>query len=215
MFAGRRDEQLNIRAYRIEPAEVEAALLEHPDVKEAAVAAVGTSRRDQARGLCSAAGSGAPRRAGAAAPPGRAAARADGPERLRFDREAASHPERQGRPPRTGRAGSRRCSRAPALRGGRVPRRTGALRRSGASCSGWLRWDSRRLLRPRGHSLLGTQLVSRVRDRLGVEIPLREVFERPTVSELAEAVLQAFMEATGRDGERASEVATGSTEGVA
>ena len=39
-----------------------------------------------------------------------------------------------------------------------------------------------------GHSLFGTQLIARMRDNFGVELPLRSVFESPTPALLAREI---------------------------
>jgi amino acid adenylation domain-containing protein len=39
-----------------------------------------------------------------------------------------------------------------------------------------------------GHSLLATQVISRVREQFRIELPIRAIFESPTISSLAEAI---------------------------
>jgi acyl carrier protein len=41
-----------------------------------------------------------------------------------------------------------------------------------------------------GHSLLATQLIARVREAFQVSVPLRQLFENPTIAELAVTVTQ-------------------------
>jgi amino acid adenylation domain-containing protein len=47
-----------------------------------------------------------------------------------------------------------------------------------------------------GHSLLATQVISRLRDEFGVEVPLQQIFETPTIAELASVVKTAQAENT-------------------
>jgi amino acid adenylation domain-containing protein len=44
-----------------------------------------------------------------------------------------------------------------------------------------------------GHSLLGTQLIARIQESFGVELPLRSIFDRPTSAELAQEIERLIM----------------------
>ncbi len=189
-FLGRLDDQVKIRGFRIEPGEVEAALLEHPQVREAAVVV-----QEGPGGL-------ADRRL-AAYVAGRTGGTLTAGELRQF---------LQGRLPAYMVPASFMVLAAlPLTPSGKVDRRTlvslapGTPEAGEAGESEAPRTPAEELLAGifaavlklarvgregsffelGGHSLLATQVASRVRSVFGVELPLRAVFEAPTVAALA------------------------------
>jgi amino acid adenylation domain-containing protein len=192
---GRLDDQVKIRGFRIEPGEVEAVLAAHPAVREHAVIA----RRDTLGDLRLV--------AYVAVRDGRAPR----PEELRswlrerlpdfmlpsafvvldalpltangkVDRRALPAPEPSDRPDPTNPAGP--TDPISELLAGIWAGVLGVERVG-------LHDDFFAL---GGHSLLATRMVSRIRSVLGVELPLRHLFEAPTVAGLAEAVREGLRE---------------------
>ncbi|MET0398498.1 MAG: amino acid adenylation domain-containing protein, partial [Longimicrobiaceae bacterium] len=186
-YLGRADQQAKIRGFRVEPGEVEAALLENERVREA-FAAVREDEPGERRLVAYVV---AAEGADVAAPELRAHLRGRLPEYMlpsayvvlerlpltanrKVDRRALPAPER---------AGDARAYRAPRTAAEEVLAAIWAetlrLERVGADDD---------FFELGGHSLLAARVVSRVRAALGVELPLRAVFEAPTVAALARRV---------------------------
>ncbi|HVR97036.1 MAG TPA: condensation domain-containing protein, partial [Thermoanaerobaculia bacterium] len=186
-FLGRTDLQVKIRGFRIEPAEIEAVLASHPDVRQAAVAALagpgGADDRRLAAYVVSAPGRGI-----------------DGPGLLRFLAERvpdfmmpAALMALPALPLSPNGKVDRRALPAPASWGVAVeiyvaPRTP----LEELLCGLWseLLGTGRIGVHDEffafgGHSLLAARLMSRLQASFGVTLPLRALFEAPTVAGLA------------------------------
>jgi len=212
-FLGRLDQQVKIRGFRIEPGEIEAMLTRHPGVGDAVVVAREAAPGDRRlAAYVTPAPTPAPTTAGEGS-------RATGPtgielrgylaellpepmvpawivvlDRLpltangKVDRKALPMPERQtsaeGRlAPRTPVEEVLACIWAEVL-GFSAGERVGA---------------DDHFFELGGHSLLATRVMSRLRGAFGIEMPLRELFEAPRLSQLAariEASLQTLRSST-------------------
>ncbi len=185
-FLGRLDQQVKLRGFRIEPQEVEAVLLRHPAVRQAAVVVEGVDENRQLVAYVATGGPGAPGEAAL-----RAHARALLPDFMvpaAFVLLDALPLTLSGKLDRRAVAGMA----APAASGetaGRVEPR-GDLERIVAAI-----WEEVLGSGPvgaaddffllGGHSLKATEVVSRLRRALRLELPIRALFEAPTVAELA------------------------------
>ncbi|AEI67143.1 non-ribosomal peptide synthase/polyketide synthase [Corallococcus macrosporus] len=191
-FLGRGDTQVKVRGYRIELGEVEAALAQHAGVNEAVVVA----REDASEGKRLVAY--VTVHDGTALEP--SALRAHMKQRLpeymvpsayvvletlpltpngKVDRRALPTPDAQPRLPGAGYEAPRTPTEV--LLAGVFSEVLGVARIG-------LKDNFFEL---GGHSLLATQVVSRVRTVFGIELPLRDLFEAPTMSEFAERVERA------------------------
>nr|WP_249026664.1 non-ribosomal peptide synthetase [Amycolatopsis pretoriensis] len=172
-FLGRADQQIKIRGFRVEPGEVEAALTADASVARAAVVA----RENRLIAYVAPAGDPAALRASLAARlpeylvPSAIVVLPELPVNAngKLDRAALPDPE-----VRT----SGRVARTPAER---------ALCDLFADVLGVAQvGPDDGFFTLGGHSLLATRLVSRIRALLGVEVPIRAVFDAPTPARLAE-----------------------------
>ena len=186
MILGRTDNQVKIRGYRVELGEIEAVLRRHPAVS-GCMAVVREDVPGDRRLVAYVVADGADAEAGAL----RAHLRRSLPEYMvpgafvmldALPRTATGKIDPRTLPaPEYGAAGERHLAPRTPVEEVLAELWAGVLHvdRVGAGDDFFARG---------GHSILATRLVSRVRDVFGVELPLRTLFEGPTVAEMAERV---------------------------
>ena len=196
-YLGRLDHQVKLRGLRIELGEIESGLAAHPGVLAAAVV-VREARPGDSRLLAYVVGRGGRRRPR----PSSAPTSGSGCRSTWFPRTTYSSPPCRSLPAARWTAGLSRPRRKRPGRASGGRRAAGRKRRARRSKSSSPRPGPRSWGSPTaqpigreesffdlgGHSLLATQVISRLRESSGVELPLRRLFERPTVAGLAAAV---------------------------
>lgn len=189
-FLGRRDQQVKVRGARIEVGEIESALLAHPAMREAAVLAPRDPHGDNylaAYVACDERVTTADLRAFLAL------RLPDAMVPSCFVRLAALPRSASGKLDR--RALPAPAPDAPEPGAGRVAPRTALEERLAGLFAAVLRVPQVGIhddfFQLGGHSLLAMRLVSRVRETSACELPLRTLFEAPTVAGLA-AVVEAW-----------------------
>jgi amino acid adenylation domain-containing protein len=186
-FLGRIDDQIKIRGYRIEPSEIEGALNRHPDIRESLVVAREDTAGDRSLVAYVVVGKAATYTAL------RDFLRTCLPEYMlpaAFVRIDSFPMTRHGKIDRTALPapdpGNTLKDDAWAGRRTRTERHVAEILAGLLSVTDVGPDDNFFMLG--GHSLLGAQLIARLRDAFGVEVALRTLFEAPTVAALSEEI---------------------------
>jgi amino acid adenylation domain-containing protein len=201
-YLGRMDTQVKVRGYRIELGEIEARLNQHPGIEESVVIARGEDVHKQLIAFYRA------KESGAGGEEEQGQGKGQGQE---IGQEELRRHVMRSLPDYMVPAGFERVEVIPLTANGKVDRR--ALERREVKLAGGRQYVGPRNESERemvgiwaevlqleaekigvednffelgGHSLLATQVMAKMRSRLGMEWPLKVLFERPSVGQLAE-----------------------------